>query len=192
MGGFFAMCAELLLRQIEIQFGGCWRLFKLRLLRRHRLVQGAALLQQNETTGPQQEQQHATSPSAQGSQTGLSRSSNRSGVAADAGMAAEGAGGRGGGAMVNDLAGNCSCTSRPSRVVPKRVASTLYCPAALRAERSTPKRGAVATSLNVMLLPLPSMALPWMTTEAGSSSSTSMTRESLAPPPRRGDSYQSD
>ena len=48
-------------------------------------------------------------------------------------MAAEGAGG-GGGAMVNDLAGNCSCTSRPSRVVPKRVASTCNCPAALRAE----------------------------------------------------------
>lgn len=190
MGGFFAMCAELLLRQIEIQFGGCWRLFKLRLLRRHRLVQSAALLQQNETTRPQQEQQHATSPSAQGSQTGLSRSSNRSGVAADAGMAAEGAGG-GGGAMVNDLAGNCSCTSRPSRVVPKRVASTLYCPAALRAERSTPKRGAVATSLNVMLLPPPSMALPWMTTEAGSSSSTSMTRESLAPPSPEGDSGNS-
>ncbi|MNJ65423.1 hypothetical protein D3C77_614350 [compost metagenome] len=56
----------LLLRQIEIQFGSRGDDLALRLLRRHHLVQGATLLQQDEATRPQQEQQQATATQSPG------------------------------------------------------------------------------------------------------------------------------
>ncbi|MNR54148.1 hypothetical protein D3C85_1742860 [compost metagenome] len=43
------------------------------------------------------------------------------------------------------------------------------------------RRGSLATALNARLSPVPLMALPWIATEAGSSSSASMSKESLAP-----------
>ncbi|MNP26194.1 hypothetical protein D3C76_1190380 [compost metagenome] len=83
--------------------------------------------------------------------------------------------------MLNALIGSCSWISRPNRVVPNRVASTLYCPTALSATRSMLSPGSLATALNGMLTPVLSATLPWISTEAGSSSSASMTNESLAP-----------
>ena len=153
------------------------------LLRRHRLGAGWwHFCSRMKTTGPQQEQQHARPqrPRAARPDSPAPRTGRGGG---GCGMAAEG---RGGCYGERDSGWQFAVAPRDRAGLFQRGWPPPCCPAALEGGEIHAKRGAVATSLNVMLLPPPSMALFWMTTEGGSSSSTSMTRDSWLPSPEWG------